>query len=185
MIQLNKEEKEAIYMVTTKPTFAKLKLQNNIEKKVITFNDFEIEVKQYLPIQEKLKLISNVLNSSSTEQNYSNPVQEDVFGTLEIIYAYTNIAFTEKQKEDPANLYDIIVSSGLADAVIAAIPEVEYKTIVDGINRSIEAIYAYRNSIYGILDSVSQDYGTLDMDASEIQKKLTDPNNLELFSFPI
>ena len=83
-------------MANTKPTFAKLKLQKNIEKKVITFNDFEIEVKQYLPIQEKLKLISNVLNSSSTEQNYSNPVEEAVFGTLEIIYAYTNIAFTEK-----------------------------------------------------------------------------------------
>lgn len=167
-------------MANTKPTFAKLKLQKNIEKKVITFNNFEIEVKQYLPIQEKLKLISNVLNSSSTEQNYSNPVQEDVFGTLEIIYAYTNIAFTEKQKEDPTNLYDIIVSSGLADAVIAAIPEVEYKTIVDGINRSIEAIYTYRNSIYGILDTVATDYSNLDFNASEIQSKLADPENMKL-----
>ena len=167
-------------MANTKPTFAKLKLQKNVEVKTITFNNFDIEVKQYLPIQDKLTLISNVINSASTEQNYSNPVQEDVFGTLEIIYAYTNISFTEKQKEDPANLYDIVISSGLADAIIAAILEVEYKTIVDGINRSIEAIYAYRNSIYGILDSVSQDYGTLDMDASEIQKKLADSNNLEL-----
>ena len=92
----------------------------------------------------------------------------------------TNIAFTEKQKEDPANLYDIIVSSGLADAVIAAIPEVEYKTIVDGINRSIEAIYTYRNSVYGILDTVTADYSNLDFNASEIQSKLADPENMKL-----
>ena len=167
-------------MANTKPTFAKLKLQKNVEVKTINFNNFDIEVKQYLPIQDKLTLISNVINLASTEQNYSNPVQEDVFGTLEIIYAYTNISFTEKQKEDPANLYDIVISSGLADAIISAIPEVEYKTIVDGINRSIEAIYTYRNSIYGILDTVTADYSNLDFNASEIQSKLADPENMKL-----
>ena len=39
-------------MATTKPTFAKLKLVRNNSVKVVTFNGIEIEVKQYLPINE-------------------------------------------------------------------------------------------------------------------------------------
>ena len=105
-------------MANTKPTFAKLKLARNNSVKVVTFNNIEIEVKQYLPINEKLQLISNVINAAADENNFSNPIKEDLFGTLEIIYAYTNLGFTEKQKEDPAKLYDDMISSGFADAII-------------------------------------------------------------------
>lgn len=167
-------------MANVKPTFAKLKLQKNVEVKTIVFNDFEIEVKQYLPVNDKLALISRVLNQASDENNYSNPVKEDIFGTLEIIYAYTNISFTEKQKEDPCNLYDTMVSSGLADMIIDAIPSTEYKAIVDGINTCGNAIYTYRNSVLGILDIVSTDYSALELDATNIQKALGDPSNMAL-----
>lgn len=167
-------------MANVKPTFAKLKLQKNVEVKTIVFNDFEIEVKQYLPINDKLTIISNVINLSGDENNFSNPVKEELFGTLEIIYAYTNIGFTEKQKEDPVNLYDTLVGSGLADAIIAAIPKVEYESVINGINECIASIYKYRNSVLGILDVVSQDYSNLEFDASKIQSDLADPNNLAL-----
>jgi hypothetical protein len=118
-------------MAATKPTFAKLKLQKNNEVKIVKVNELEIEVKQYLPVEDKLKLISNVINYSADENNFANPVKVDVFGTLEIIYAYTNLGFTEKQKEDPANLYDLLISSGVADALITAIPEMEYAAVID------------------------------------------------------
>jgi hypothetical protein len=167
-------------MANTKPTFAKLKLQKNTNVKTITFNDFEIEIKQYLPVNDKLALIGKVLNQASDEQNYSNPIKEDIFGTLEIIYAYTNISFTEKQKEDPCGLYDILVSSGLADMIIDAIPTTEYKAIVDGINACGKAIYTYRNSAMGILDIIGKDYSSLEYDAANIQSLLGDPNSLEL-----
>ena len=45
---------------------------------------------------------------------------------IEIIDNYTNISFTEKQKEDVPKLYDAIYSSGLKDAVMKAIPEAEW-----------------------------------------------------------
>jgi hypothetical protein len=167
-------------MANVKPTFAKLKLQKNVEVKTIVFNDFEIEVKQYLPVNDKLALISRVLNQASDENNYSNPVKEDIFGTLEIIFAYTNIGFTDKQKEDPCNLYDTMVSSGLADMIIDAIPRTEYNAIVDGINLCGKAIYTYRNSVMGILDIVSTDYSALELDATNIQKALGDPSNMAL-----
>lgn len=167
-------------MATTKPTFAKMKLAKNNEVKTITFANQEIEVKQYLPVEDKLKLIANVLNNSADENNFANPVKVDLFGTLEILYMYTNISFTDKQKENPADLFDICLSSGLAQAVINAIPAAEYTDLISWIDGCIDGFYGYRHSALGILDSISEDYNTLNFDATEIQKKLGDPNNLEL-----
>ena len=167
-------------MANTKPTFAKLKLARNNSVKVVTFNDIEIEVKQYLPINEKLQLISNVINAAADENNFSNPIKEDLFGTLEIIYAYTNLGFTEKQKEDPAKLYDDMISSWFADAIIKEIPSDEYNAIVDGINKCVNAIYTYRNSVMGILDVVSNDYNSLNFDINQLSENLSNPENLTL-----
>lgn len=161
-----------------KVSLTKLGLKVNQEIKTVKFNEQIIEVKQYLPINDKLELISNVVNASHDENNFANPVKVSVFTTLEIMYTYTNINFTDKQKEDPTKLYDMLISSGLVAAVVNAIPEAEYYEVVSGVEDSIEAIYTYRNSVLGILESISADYSQLNFDAEEIQKKLGDPNNM-------
>ena len=163
-----------------KVSLTKLGLKVNQEIKTIEFNEQTIEEKQYLPVNDKLELISNVINSAHDENNFSNPVKVSVFTTLEIMYAYTNINFTDKQKEDPTKLYDMLISSGLVCEVINAIPETEYHEIISGIEESIKAIYTYQNSVMGILDTVGQDYSNLNFDATEIQKKIGDPENMEL-----
>lgn len=163
-----------------KVSLTKLGLKINQDIKTIEFNEQTIEVKQYLPVNDKLELISNVINASHDENNFSNPVKVSVFTTLEIMYSYTNINFTDKQKEDPTKLYDMLISSGLVAAVINAIPEAEYHEVLCGISDSIDAVYTYQNSIMGILDNISTDYSNLNLDASEIHKNLADPNNMAL-----
>ena len=163
-----------------KVSFTKLGLTKNQEVKIVNWNGQDIEVKQYLPVNEKLTLISNVLNSAHDENNFSNPVKVNLFTTLEIMYAYTNINFTDKQKEDPVKLYDLLSGSKLYDKIVENIPVEEYLNVVNGIDETIDAVYTYRNSVMGILDTVSSDYSNLNLDASEIQKKLADPENMEL-----
>ena len=163
-----------------KVSLTKLGLKVNQDVKNIEFNEQDIEVKQYLPINEKLELISSVINSAADENNFSNPVKENVFLTLEILYHYTNINFTDKQKEDPVKLYDLVVSSGLVNKVTDLIPEEELDEVINGVAQSVKAIYAYKNSALGILESISQDYSSLNLDATEIQKKLADPDNMAL-----
>ena len=163
-----------------KVSFTKLGLKKNEEIGILHINEQDIEVKQYLPINEKLELISSVINSAADENNFSNPVKENVFLTLEILYHYTNINFTDKQKEDPVKLYDLVVSSGLVNKVTDLIPEEELDEVINGVVQSVKAIYAYRNSVLGILESISQDYSALNLDATEIQQKLADPDNMAL-----
>ena len=163
-----------------KVSLTKLGLKVNQDVKIVDFNEQDIEVKQYLPVNEKLELISNVINLSHDDNNFANPVKVSIFTTLEIMYAYTNINFTDKQKEDPAKLYDMLISSGLVKKIVSMIPEEEYHEILCGVSDSISAVYTYSNSELGILDTISSDYSNLNFDATEIQKKLADPDNMAL-----
>lgn len=163
-----------------KVPFTKLGLSKNAEIKNISWNDQIIEVKQYLPVNDKLILISNVINSSADENRFMNPVKVDVCLALEILFNYTNINFTDKQKEDYAKLYDLVYSSNLMEQIINNIPDEEYDDLCSGVWRSINEVYNYKNSIHGILKSVNEDYSNLSMDAKAIHSDLADPENMKL-----
>lgn len=156
----------------------KLGLKPNNEIKIFEFNEQSIEVKQYLPVEEKLALISDVLTQSHDANNFSNPVKVSVFTLLEIIEKYTNVNFTEKQKENVCKLYDMLVGNGFAAEVIENIPKAEYEAILEGIQQTIESVYKYQNSILGILDSISQDYSNINLDIDGIKDKLTNPDQI-------
>ena len=51
--------------------------------------------------------------------------------------------------------------------------------ILDRVCR-IESYYKYFNSIFGILESINKDYQNLNLEATEIQKALSDPENMGL-----
>ena len=160
--------------------FTKLGLKKIEDTKTISICDQEVEVKQYLPIGDKINIITNVIENSADDNNFANPVKVEVFANLEIMYAYTNISFTDKQKENPTKLYDLLEENGVIAEVIAAIPENEYALLLGWIDETIEAFYTYRNSVMGIMEQISEDYSNLSLDATEIQQKLADPQNLEL-----
>lgn len=160
--------------------FTKLSLKRKNEVKTITINNNQIEIKQYLPVNEKLELITRVINGAHDQNNFPNPIKIEVIGTLEMIMAYTNISFTEKQKEDIPKLYDLLEENGVIKDIISQIPEDEYNFIIDGINKTVDAVYTYNNSVLGILESVSQDYSNLDFDIQKLQNDIANPENLKL-----
>ena len=163
-----------------KVSFTKLGLFKNQEIQIVEWNGQKIEVKQYLPINDKLELISDAINLSADENNFSNPVKVDMFTKMMIVEYYTNINFTDKQKEDWPKLFDVVYGSGLWKAIKEAMDVCEVAYIYDSIDRSIKSIYSYRNSVLGILDTISSDYSNLNLDAGEIQKKIGDSENIEL-----
>jgi hypothetical protein len=117
---------------------------------------------------------------AGNEYNFVNPVQLDVYTALEIVYYYTNIDIAEDAKSNPGELYDTLEDNDIINAVVASIPETEYNFIVDGVQDTVAAYYAYKNSALGIMENITQDYSNLDLDASKIQEKMADPNSIPL-----
>lgn len=166
-----------------KVAFSKLSLKKKGDVKEVMIGDNLIEVKQYLPIDDKLNLITRVvIGAHDGQNNFSNPIKVEVLGTLEIIMAYTNITFTDKQKEDISKLYDLLEENGIIDILIDAIPSKEYDFLITGINDTIDAVYTYQNSVLGILESVKEDYSNLDLDAENIREKLGNNEGIELLA---
>ena len=163
-----------------KVSFTKLGLTKPQAIIEIEWNEQKIEVKQYLSVNEKLELITNVINLSADDNNFANPVKVSIYTTLEMIDAYTNITFTEKQKEDPTKLYDLFISNGLAKLIFEAIPEEEYWDLVSAVDESIKAVYKYKNSVMGILETISSDYSNLNLDVDDLYTKMADKENLNV-----
>ena len=142
--------------------------------------DIFYEVKHYLPIADKMDLVSNIINKSVDDNGFYNPMRVKIFMVLEIVYAYTNLSFTEKMKEDPFKLYDILVSTGIFTDVVNVIREKDWTEIQDSVWSTIKNIYDYRNSVLGILEAVKEDYSSVSMNAAEIQANLANPENVQL-----
>lgn len=139
-----------------KVTFSNLKLKINEEIKEIDFKDHKIEVKQYLSIGDKIDLVDITLQKSKEDRLY-NPLKVNMYFNLHLIYLYTNISFTDKQREDEEKLYDILDSNGLINAVIAAIPEEEYHYLLSKTEEKIQNELKYNTTTAAIVSSIIDD----------------------------
>ena len=159
------------------------KLEPKINDSVVTIkleNGQAFDVKAYVPINEKLHMISWVINQSADDLKFYKVGKLDIFKNIAIAQHYTNIDFTDKQLSDPANLYDLLVSSDIMSKILTAIPEDEQFWIDDVLNDTVNAIYKYQNSVMGILDAVTTDYKDLNFDVEQLQKNISNPENLSL-----
>ena len=152
-----------------KVSFTNLKLKVNNDIKEIEFNGQKIEVLQYLPISDKLDLIVATLQSSK-ENAIFNPVKLDLYFHLNLMYLYTNINFTDKQREDEYKLYDLLTSSGLLDKIVEAIPEEEYNYLCEQVDNLGEDILNFDNSTAGL---IKEFIDTLPVQAEKV-KAITD-----------
>lgn len=162
-----------------KVSFTKLGLKKNIDIISCNWNDQSIEIKVYLPVEEKIAVIERIVNYSLDENNFANPARININTVLEIVFAYTNINFTDKQKEDRLALYDLLVSTGFWKIIKANLPDNEYIFIHNTAQAVIDEIYKYKNSALGILQAISEDYSNLDLDAEKIREKIGNKENVE------
>lgn len=156
-----------------KIAFSKLNAKVNQGVQEITINDQIIEVKQYIPFTEKVAIVENIVNLAlNNDIHYYNPAQVEVFELYYIIEAYTNITFTDKQKQDVVKLYDIFVSTGIAKKIIELLPDEELNTIEQLLTTSLNNVYSYNNSIYNVIANLSNQYDGLNVDVQNIVDNL-------------
>ena len=155
-----------------KVSFANLKLKIDTSVKEFDFNGSKIEVKQYLPISDKNDLIHITLQKSEEDGIY-NDVALEMYFNLNIIYLYSNISFTDKQREDEAKLYDQLQSNGLIDKVIENMNQDEYKNLLASLNIIKEEKLKYKNTAGAVLQSVIEDLPKNAAAAKEIVDSFT------------
>lgn len=99
---------------------------------------------------------------------------------LAIVFNYTNLSFTDKQKEDLYKLYDLLVGSGFIKELKKQVDCNQTDDLEVYTYETLNGYYKYRNSIYGIMDAMNQDYSNLNLDINELQDKISNPESLSL-----
>ena len=164
-----------------KLSFTKLSLQKNIQVKDWNFNDQSIEVKQYLPIKERMDIAQSVIQQVIDFNNeFLNEFAFHMYMDLAIVFNYTNLSFTDKQKEDLYKLYDLLVGSGFMKELKKQVDCNQTDDLEVYTYETLNEYYKYHNSIYGIMDAMNQNYSNLDLDVNELQDKISNPESLSL-----
>lgn len=164
-----------------KVNLTKLNKIKSLDPIDIKIGEETISVVQYLPLEKKLALIQSIIEQAgNNEEGFYNIVKLTVFYAIEMLRAYTNISFTEKQLEEPQKLYDIIVLNNIWETVKDSIPEKERDYIWDNTCALAREITNYNHSALGILKMVRADYGETDFNIASIMENIKDPETLGL-----
>ena len=163
-----------------KVAYGKLGLTKNNNIKSFEFNGQIIEVIQYLPTKEKTDMFERITNASVDENGYYNVTRINFWIDLEIIFTYTNISFTDKQKEDLFKLYDYMKGNKLLKMIKDNMDPEELAEIIDTVWTTIKNVYQYANSALGIMRTITTSYDDLNLDVEELNENISNPNNLKL-----
>ena len=142
-----------------KVSYANMKLKVKNDIKTFKSQDNDIEVIQYLSSDDKYSLI-NITLQKSLEEGFYNPLKLDVYFHLHLVYMYTDVSFTEKQKEDEFKIFDTLKNNGFIDLMLENIPEDEYNYLLKIMEETIEKNEKYKNTVAGIISKLINDLPT-------------------------
>ena len=116
-----------------KASYANMKLKMNTDVNTFDFCGQKIEVLKYLPAQDKYDLLMITLQKS-LENGIYNDFKLNFYFELNLVYMYTNISFTEKQREDEFKIYNNLKSNGFFELFYQALDENEYNELFTQLN---------------------------------------------------
>lgn len=139
-----------------KVSYANMKLKTNTAVNTFEFCGQKIEVLKYLPAADKYDLLMVTLQKS-LEGNIYNEFKLNLYFELNLVYMYTNISFTEKQREDEFKLYDTLRSNGFFELFYEALDDKEYEELFDQIAELKATKEKSKGSVAGVIANIIED----------------------------
>lgn len=118
----------------------------------IIINNESIEIKQYLPINDKAELITAAVSEILDTKGVQSPLRELIYSHLYMIKYYTNINITDTMIKNAGKTYDLLVLNNIITEIEAHIPTSELQLVYKLIHDTVEVLSNYRTSAMGILD---------------------------------
>lgn len=136
--------------------YTELGLKMNEEKNIVKINGKEVEVLQYLPIEDKIDLIDIALQKAFVNGVY-NEMLLDVYFNLYIVFMYTNLEFTDEEKANEIELYNQLESNGVMVDILMGMDSDEFAYLEDNLKNAKETRERYGTSAAALLQSFIQD----------------------------
>lgn len=165
-----------------KISFTNMKLKADTAANTFNFGEHKVSVLKYLPINDKYDLIAITLQKSE-ENGVYNPLKVDLYFHLHLFYMYTNVSFTDKQKEDEFKLYDILTTSGLMESFLECLSKDEYNYLYEMLEKLMSEIKRYRYSSAATIQAFIQDLPKNAQAAADIVESFDKEKYKEVIEF--
>lgn len=168
-------------MADTVVMFNDLYLEPNENVRTFTYKGKTINVKQYLPIEEKAELITYVLNHAvDLRTNTFSPLRVSVYLTLGIINWYSNINFEPDQLEEKApEVFDLIDGSRFLELFLDNMENAEFEYMNKTVAKVLKDYETYANSMAGMIATMNSDASNMNKEIEEIMTKIKNKEGLE------
>lgn len=123
----------------------------------ITTGTGDIFIKKYLPIKDKKDLVEITLQKAEQADGTYNEILIDMYFNLHLVYLYTDIVFTDEDREDEMKLYDELESSGTLERILDKIPDEEYNTLMDYLKAMRKEASCYKHSAAAMVQKLIVD----------------------------
>ena len=137
-----------------KVSYTNMKLKVNTEVNTFEFAGQKIDVLKYLPAKDKYDLLMITLQEATEQDDAYNDFLISMHFELNLVYMYTNISFTEKQREDEFKLYDTLKSNGFFNLFYQALNEDEYNELFASLNALRKDTITYKLSMSSVLKNL-------------------------------
>ena len=135
--------------------FSTLNLNIKNDVKTISINNQEIEVKQYLSLEDTNNLFAAAAQAA-TQGSVFNPVAYDAFFHLYLVMFITNIKFSDEDLENLPELYDKLVSNGVIDVIVEYMDAELYNDLLEAAMEFRNILITYQTSVAKVIDTIEQ-----------------------------
>lgn len=154
----------------------------NLKINTDTISVDNINILQYLPIEDKNSIIQLALQESE-ENGIYNLLKVRMFFDLFIVYSYTDIEFTDEEKLDPTKLYDELRSNGLIDTILENMNESELSYLDELLEATMDMKITNRNNIASVFSTFVESLPTNASSALDIIEKFNPDNFQKVIDF--
>ena len=107
----------------------------------------------------------------------------NMYFNLYLAYLYTDIEFTQEEKDDPARLYNILESNGIMKAIRNCIDPNELSILNEWLFDTMETKMKYDNTIASVLHSFIDDLPKNAQAAKDIVEQFNPETFQEVLNF--
>ena len=128
--------------------------QNSIDKtSTVKVGDKTVSVFLKRPMESKINIVQLALQESLENGVYNEGKLQVLFYVYTIFY-YTDINFTDEEKQDCFKIFDILWENGLLEKILAKIDSTEMKILTELLNNQKETNEKHNLSIAGMVDNL-------------------------------
>lgn len=156
--------------------------QNFPKDNTIEYEGDKITIRGYVPVEEKLTAIENILSLSlNPNTGFYMPGHVYIFRRIFMIKLYTDIKISDEEVDNAMSTFDSLVNEPWYKQIIEILYANEDIFVFDNIlDETIKKLEKYQTSAYGILDSLKKDYNDMNFDIDSLQKKIQNKEGIEL-----